>query len=211
MRRLAWLLPIVAVATIAGSGCRLPGPVIDRSTYFALSPDVAEDGRPAEPVDVAVGLGPVTLPGYLDRPQLVRRVGPTELRLASDARWAEPLRDGIVRTLQQNLLVASGARSVARYPWSAASHVDLVVTVDVLRFEADEHSEAELLARWSVREVPRGHVIAAHESRLAEPVDGKGTGAEVAALSRTLGGLAREIAAALRAAPPTTDGGRKRK
>lgn len=200
MRRLAWLVPLVV---IAGGGCRLPGPVADRSTFFDLTPLLALDGRPAGSLDAAVGLGPVTIPGYLDRPQLVTRVGPNELRLASGARWAEPLREGIVRTLQQNLLAASGARSVTLYPWSTATTVDLAVVVDVVRFEPDERGDAELLARWSVREAPHGRVVAVRESRIAEPVEGNGTAAEVAALSRALGGLAQEIATALRAARPS--------
>jgi hypothetical protein len=198
MPRVSSFASIVAIAIL--SGCSLPGPVVDRSTFFALAADATPDGTRRASLDVAVGLGPVTLPGYLDRPQLVRRVGPNELRLAHDARWAEPLREGIVRILQQDILVASGARSVTRYPWSAASHVDLAVAVDVLRFEAGEGEDAELVARWTVRELPHGRVVAVRDSRVTEPVDGSGTGAEVAALSQALGGLAREIAVALHGA-----------
>ena len=208
MLRVSSFASIVALAILGG--CSLPGPVVDRSTFFALTPDATADGSTPASLDVAVGLGPVTLPGYLDRPQLVRRVGPNELQLAHDARWAEPLREGLVRILQQDILVASGARSVTRYPWSTASHVDLAVAVDVLRFEASEGADAELVARWTVRELPHGRVVAAHDSRLTEPVDGSDTGAEVAALSQALGGLAREIAAALRSAHGSPDGGRKR-
>lgn len=209
MLRLVWLVPVFAV--VAG-GCSLPGPVADRSTYFTLTPDVASDGPAPESLDITVGLGPVTLPGYLDRAQLVRRTNPNQLELAGSARWAEPLRESIVRILQQDLLAASGARAVTRYPWLAASGVDVVVAVDVLRFEAGEDREAELVARWSVRELAPARVVAVQESYLTEQVEGSGTAAEVAALSRTLGGLAREIAVALQGmhAKPRTGARRKR-
>lgn len=197
MRPLACLV----LAALIG-GCRFPGPVADRSAFFDLTPTVSPDGRPSSSWDVSVGLGPVAIPSYLDRPQLVRRVGANELRLAAVARWAEPLREGIVRTLRHDVFVASGARTVTPYPWSPSAAPDLAVVVDVLRFEPTEQGVADLFARWSVREVAHRRVLVARESRIAEPIEGSGPAAEVAALSRALGGLGREIATALREAKP---------
>jgi hypothetical protein len=192
MRLALWLL----IASLAG--CALGSARPDRSTFFALAASEPDGAVPAGSWDAALGLGPVAIPGYLDRPQLVTRVGPNELKLAPVARWAEPLREGIGRALQQDLAAASGARQVALYPWPPTTHVDLAVAVDVLRFEPGARGDIELAARWSVRDTVHGRVLAVRESRLLEPLEGAGYGAEVAALSRALGQLAHEMAAALR-------------
>ena len=194
-------LVLVACCVFLG-GCALPGARSAPSTFFTLTPIEALDGSAPPPCNVALGLGPVAIPAYLDRPQLVTRVGPNELRLAEVARWAEPLRESVIRVLRQNLVAASAARSVVLYPWASAAPVDLAVAVDVLRFEPSGADEAELVARWNVREVPRGRVLLLRESRIVEPVRGTGTGAQVARLSRALGTLGREIAAAVRQVGP---------
>jgi|SRR5581483_580064 len=188
------LLCLVLIAA-----CSLPRARPDRSSFFTLSAaDVDGAGAPSAS-DLVIGLGPVSIPGYLDRPELVTRVGANELRLASSARWAEPLREGIVRTLALDVGAASGASHVTVYPWASATHVDVVVGVDVVRFEPQADGDAELVARWTVREGLRGRVLIARESRVREPVDGKGSGADVAALSRALGTFGKEIGLAVRA------------
>ena len=194
-RLLAGLLVVVAACALAGKGSR-------PARFYALT--VTESvGDPAPGSwDVSLGLGPVGIPAYLDRPELVTRVGPNELRLDAGARWAEPLRSGVVRALQQEILLASGARRVVLYPWTSAIPVDLVVAVDLLRFERNADGGVELVARWSVRELNRGGALFLRESRLQERVDGMGTAAEVAALSRALGALGGEIATAAREATP---------
>lgn len=196
--RVARCIRILLAVTLAGC---LPSARPDPSTFFALAPSEPSGGTAAGSWDVALGLGPVAIPAYLDRPQLVSRVGPNELKLAPVARWAEPLREGVARTLRQDLATASGARQVALYPWPITTRVDLAVAVDILRFEPDGHGAVDLAARWTIRETAHGHVLAVRDAHVVEPVEGIGNGAEVAALSRALAELAREIAAGLREAP----------
>ena len=195
------VLILIASATL-GVGCAFPRGRSEPATFFTLTPLETLDGAAGEPTKEVLGLGPVAIPGYLDRPQLVTRVGANEVQLAAVARWGEPIREGIVRVLRQNLMAASAARAVIVYPWTSAAPVDLAVAVDVLRFEPNGRGDAELVARWGLREVPRGRVLLVRESRIVEHAEDAGTGAAVAALSRALGALGREIAAAVREVEP---------
>ena len=179
------VLILIASATL-GVGCAFPRGRSEPATFFTLTPLETLDGAAGEPTKEVLGLGPVAIPGYLDRPQLVTRVGANEVQLAAVARWGEPIREGIVRVLRQNLMAASAARAVIVYPWTSAAPVDLAVAVDVLRFEPNGRGDAELV----------------RESRIVEHAEDAGTGAAVAALSRTLGALGREIAAAVREVEP---------
>ena len=52
---------------------------------------------------ITIGIGPVEIPEYLNRAQIVTRVSPTELKLAEFDRWAEPLNNNFSRVLAENL------------------------------------------------------------------------------------------------------------
>jgi uncharacterized protein len=201
MRPVIRLAAVIATCAVFAQSCALTGGRSDSLTFFALTSIETSDGALGGSWDAALGLGPVVIPDYLDRPQLVTRVGPNEIRLARVARWAEPLREGVARTLQLDLLTASGARHVALYPWPSTEHLDFAVAVYLLRFEPQEHDQVELLARWRVRDLRRGSVLPLRESRFTERIDATGDSAAVAALSRALGALGREIAAAVREMP----------
>ena len=135
------VLILIASATL-GVGCAFPRGRSEPATFFTLTPLETLDGAAGEPTKEVLGLGPVAIPGYLDRPQLVTRVGANEVQLAAVARWGEPIREGIVRVLRQNLMAASAARAVIVYPWTSAAPVDLAVAVDVLRFEPNGRGDA---------------------------------------------------------------------
>ena len=53
--------------------------------------------------DLVVGVGPVQLPQYVNRPQIVTRTGRNELEVAPFARWGEPLEENYSRVLAENL------------------------------------------------------------------------------------------------------------
>jgi uncharacterized lipoprotein YmbA len=189
----------LAVVAVLISGCSL-GARPDSSQFFTLTP-LAEraDGAPPEGrARVSLGLGPIGLPGYLDRMELVRRVGPNQVRLADAERWAEPLAEGIGRTLQQNLTQLLDAERVVLYPASPRVRVDAWVLLEVLRFEPTADGGAELAAHWMVRDPTWTKVLASRAWHVTEPPSGKDTAAAVAAMSRALAGLSGEIARTVR-------------
>ncbi|HJQ84334.1 MAG TPA: PqiC family protein [Candidatus Binatia bacterium] len=186
------LLGVVALA-----GCGL-GAHPDASKLFALTA-LAQDG--ATPTHVVLGLGPIELPAYLARTQIVRRVGDNELRLAGFDRWAEPLPEGVARTLQRNLTVLLGAERVLLYPCPPGTRADAWVGVEIVAFEPRRDGEATLTARWNVRDATGAQVVARGDTHLVEPAAGTDTGAAVAAMSRALVGLSEDIARAVRDRP----------
>ncbi|MHC4918433.1 MAG: PqiC family protein, partial [Planctomycetota bacterium] len=50
-----------------------------------------------------VGIGPITLPQYLDRPQIVIRAAAGAVTLGEFDQWAESLQDGLSRVIGENL------------------------------------------------------------------------------------------------------------
>ena len=190
---------LVVVLSLLGCGTLSPQP--DPSRFFTLSalpqPGPNPPNRPAVSPGISLGVGPVTLPGYLDRQEIVIRAAPNQLILSENDRWAEPLEDNFARVLSQNIALLLRAEHINAYPWPIDRKPVYQVEIEVLRFETDAEHQAQLSTRWMIRNTTRKDAILYHETRLSRPAQGRSTEASVAALSEALADLSREIAAAI--------------
>ena len=190
-------IAMLAGAALAVAGCTLLSPRHDPSRFYTLSarvPAAAPAGR-AEPLSVVVG--PVTLPAYLDRNEVAVRVSPTELTYALAERWAEPLVQNVTRVLVEDLGNALTSDRVASVTTTPSVTPDFWVEVVFVRFEPDAAGNAQLTARWAVRDTARKilHIRQSqHAGRAAAPTTEGG----VDAMSAALGDLATEMAGLLR-------------
>jgi uncharacterized protein len=189
----------VGLGVAASAGCFSPQP--DRSKFFVLAPATAA-GNSVAPAGFAassaltIGLGPLKLPEYLDRDEVVTRVGPNRLELSTKDLWAEPLANSFKQVIAQDLTQSLGTHSITFYPWFATTHVDYQVRIDVYRFETDSSANARLVAHWQVFD-GSGKLLYAADADLREPVQ---PGEPVAgALSRAVNDLAQQIASSIRA------------
>ena len=172
------------------------GPRTETSRYYTLPADRPAAVATAPPV-TSLGLGPVTLPPYLSRPEFATRLGPERITFASSDRWAAPLDELVARALAENLRAWLPAQEVVRWPWPLGTPPEVSASVDFLRFEADADGGATLEARWTIS--ARGRPPVPGATRVREsgaPGDAAGS---VAALGRALGQLARDLAASARA------------
>lgn len=170
------------------------GPRVDGSRYFTLdAPGASAGAAPAAGTPVAVlGLGPVTLPPYLSRPEVATRIGPEQLSYSSADRWAAPLEDLVAAALGEELRARLPAREVVRWPWPLGVPPDVSASVEFLRFEADAAGGATLHARWTV--TARGKPPMTGETRLHEGGAAGDVPGSVAAMGRALSALAGQLA-----------------
>ncbi len=148
--------------------------------------------------DKIIGLGPILLPEYLNRPQIVTRASQNRLVFADGHRWAEPLVDNLPRVLLENLSFLFGTDRILPYPWPRSRRIDCQVIVQVLQFETGADGMARLEAIWSVMAGDGKVLLPERRSSIANPTRGPDHEALVAALSETLAELSREISAGLR-------------
>jgi uncharacterized protein len=190
-------LTVFSILLLALSGCATT-PNAKFYLLETLTGSPAPEGVVSINQTVTIGLGPVTLPDYLDRPQIVSRTTQNVVQLAEFDRWAEPLSSNVSRTLAENLMFLLLTESVVPYPWPGSIDVTYQVLVDVYRFDGVLGEKAWLDAQWSVRDKKGKNVVMLKRSTFAEPVVGPSFGALVAAQSRALGNLSREMAFAIR-------------
>jgi uncharacterized lipoprotein YmbA len=174
--------------------------VADPTRYYVLS--TTSTREPAPPVSdssVAVGVGPVLIPGYLDRVQIVTRDANDQVTVAMYDRWAEPLDSGIAQVLADDLGAHIGSERIAVFPWrgGVARVLDYQVAVVVLRFEGWPGRQATLDVRW--RLVGKdGKELALKRTTLNEPLAEEGYQPLVQGMNRLLSTLAREIGLEIR-------------
>jgi len=190
-------------ALVLAASCSILEPREDPTRLFLLTSigetaaraAPAEDAAPADAAKGWIGLGPVTVPAYLERPEIVRRASEHELAPARSDRWAEPLDRAVLRVLAQDLAQVTGRRVVA-YPWKTTLAPACVVAVDVTRFEAVERKRVELVADVDVTRAANAATVRRHE-QIAVALAADDGAAIAKAMSEAAAELARRIAAAL--------------
>lgn len=181
------------------AGCL--GGKTEPTRFYALSPlsrtETAKPPGTAEH-DGTIGIGPVQLPEYLNRPEIVTRTSQNQLHLADFHQWAEPLRESFSRVLAENLSMLLSTDRVAVFPWGLTP-IDYQVTVEVARFERQPGGENLLVARWSILRDNGKEILLTRNSSFSEPAAAGDYEATVSAQSRVLAEFSREIAAAITA------------
>jgi uncharacterized lipoprotein YmbA len=153
----------------------------------------------ADLADVAIGVGPVRIPGKIDRPQIVTRSTPNEIRLADLAEWGDPLGVGFTRAMAENLALLLNTEKVSVFPWLKATRTDYQVTVDVVEFIGAPAETARLRAWWTIFGDDGRTELLKRYSRLEAEVSGDDIAAMVQAQSLLVERFSRQIAGALEA------------
>ena len=117
------------------------------SDYYVLSAAATETPSGDSP---SLGVGPVSIPEYLNRNSMVFNRDGNKLEIASFARWAEPLESGISRVLSINLASRLNTEDIQVFPWHPSQAPDYAVGVRLLVLDSNS-VRAQLVAEWSLR------------------------------------------------------------
>jgi uncharacterized lipoprotein YmbA len=200
------LLKTCAAAAVAMTiaGCsyfakQILAPQKDETKFYLLAPtadapSAPAAASPASSGDFTLGLGPVKLPPYLDRQEVVTRAAPNKLDLSKTDRWGESLQTNFTSVMSRDLAAQIGTQQIVVFPWYNTTHVDMQIQIEVYRFETDSQGLAQLSAKWTVRDSDGKNILYVAESNLSQQSKAGDTADEAAALSRTVGDLSREIA-----------------
>ena len=197
--------PLIVVALLAMAGCGSTRP----SNFYQLDEPAATRLSGLER-GTAVGVGPVNLPPYLDRPQIVIRGAGHKLELSEFHRWAEPLNETISRVIIVNLSNMLESTRVYKIPRrNKTIPLEFRIEIDFARFDGMPGGNALLVARWTLYGQTESALVTKvsiiSESSGAEGSGGSESSDEVsfenliAAQNRTLQRLSREIFDAINA------------
>ena len=203
MRPFSMLLvaTILTLSTLAGCGS-------NPTKLYVLSANAEKTGA-AGPRGIAIGIGPVSLPKYLDRPQIVTRTGSNSLTQGDFDQWGGDLNDNITRVLATNLANLLGTDRVSLFPLRDPAAVDYQIILDITQFDGGENGVG-LDVFWSLVNPTSGKILVMRRSTYPENGALRTSGspddksrdrvyaAAAAAMSYDLEALSRDIAAAIR-------------
>lgn len=170
--------------------------------YFSLSTmDVAhqQDGDDS----VVLGFGPLRMPEYLNRSQIVTRGAGAEMQVHEFSRWTEPLDEAFHRIISADVDNLLEGVIVIAFPWESIIRTEVHYRLlgDVIRFDADRSGGIVLEVQWGISEIESGPRVKAHRSRYeaqaARPDD---PAAIAVAMNEALRLFSRDIASEFEAA-----------
>jgi uncharacterized protein len=197
LRRLT--TPILGLLMMYAIGCSS-----SPSRFYTLSPlenpQLAASDSP-QAACIIVAVGPVAIPDYMDRPQIVTRSGRNEAVVNEFDRWSGSLEDDISRVLIENLssLLPVDLFRVVQWAPSIQTHLQITyrVTIDVMRIELSHVGSVSLRAQWTVINEQTKSLVMVREANISEPAGGGDFAGMVASFSRALATLSRDIAGAI--------------
>lgn len=189
MKRLS-ALALALAFLLSGCSLSLPfaGPV-QAVKYYVLTSPVSAGKEASAP---RIGVMPLSMPGYLARPQLVvRESDGVNIRVLDFDRWGEEIGQGMSRVLCDAL----ATEGISAVPLRTGSQVDAKLMLDVRRFDGSLDGVVMLDAAWTVQ---KGKTVFRAGHTVKELPCGESLESMVEAQSKLVQELARDIARALR-------------
>ncbi len=184
--------PVMVMLTFFLTACGTSAPY----RYYTLAPVAGgDDGSSivAGVDSVVFGVGPVTIPDYLDRPQVVTRTTDNEMKFSEYDRWAGSLAADTSRVLEERLDKMLSDDGIAVVSWQRGVPNDYRVAVQITRFEVADGKDVILKAQWVIYAGNGKRVILLRESDIRERVSNLGTDSAVESMGRALSALSRDI------------------
>ncbi len=188
----------IFVALVFLAGCRSATTPVE---FYTLSPltSVSEADKVAGLRDkIAVGVGPLQIPNIIDRPQIVTRIGPNKINVAEFHRWAGSVYEDFLRVVTMNLAALLPSSLVVAFPWEDYFDPDYRIYMEVQQFDGRLGQYAQLDITWTITGREAREILLVRKSLIREPVQGEDYDAFVAAKSRILATLSRQIALAIK-------------
>ena len=145
-----------------------------------------------------VGLGPIQLPEYINRPQIVTRLSAYHLNIAEFHRWAEPLNESITRLLVMNISNNLNSNRVYWLPRQDRNFpLEIRIVIDIGRFDGQLGKEVALESRWTIFD-KKNQPMLTRVSLIKENMKGSSYEDLVIAMNQALKTLGTEISTASR-------------
>jgi uncharacterized lipoprotein YmbA len=149
---------------------------------------------------LAIGVGPLNVAAYLDRPQIVTRATAHKLELSEFNVWAEPLEESILRVIGVNLSNMLETTRIFRVPRRDKTiPLAFRVALDIARFDGELGGDVQLVARWTLYRGQGEDALLTRVSIINEPSGGEEYDSLITAQNRTLQKLSKEIVDAISA------------
>jgi len=184
------------LCTVLGlSGCiSIPTSPTPRFYALAASSDLSVSKSINLPSDVIIGVGPVTIPEYLDRPQIVTMTPSKMLQFAQFDRWGESLNLGLARIIREDLAGNLGKAKLTLYPWNPSMEVKYQVLVEIVQFDSQIDGNMTFEVQWTIVDLQKSKVLMIKKSVFRQAINPQNYSGLVQTISKACALLSAQIA-----------------
>jgi len=142
---------ISCISLLVLNGCiSVPNSPNPRFYMLEAVPENQESKKINTVSNITIGIGPIKIPEYLDRPQMVTQSDEKTLKFAQFDRWGEYLDIGVARLIRENLAAALPSGKYILYPWVSSVPVKYQVTVEIIQLDSQLDRDLFLSAQWTI-------------------------------------------------------------
>jgi uncharacterized protein len=147
--------------------------------------------------DAIIGVGPVKIPEYLDRPQMVTINKEKMIKVNELDRWAESLDLGMARLIREDLTIMLPGAKLTMYPWNLMIAVKYQVVVEVIQLDSELDRGMFLAVQWTVIDLQNSKTVMIKRSEFHRPIVPQNYSGLAQTLSSECASLSSQIAGAL--------------
>lgn len=187
-------------ALLLGGCISLPNsPISPTPRFYMLS--AVNENQVSKKINITpgviIGVGPVKLPEYLDRPQMVTTEKQGILKFDEFDRWGESLDMGIARLMREDLTVMLSKAKLTLYPWNPSMAVKYQVVTEVVQLDSELDKDMIFVVQWTVIDAQSSKAVVIKRSEFRQPILPQNYSGLAKALSTACASLSSQIAEAL--------------
>jgi len=143
---------------------------------------------------VIIGIGPIEIPEYQNRPQIVTQNKDGTLTFAQFERWGESLDLGLARVILENLTVMLPQAEFQVFPCNSAVPLNYQVIINIVQLESQLNKDVSLITQWTIIDSRAKEMLLTKRSEISQAINPHNYFGLVQALSRSCTLLSSEIA-----------------
>jgi len=189
---------IYLILALALSGCVSVGNTPASRFYMLHAADKSQVSEKFEiPPEINIAIGPVKIPEYQNRPQIVTVDKNRMLNFAQFDRWGETLDVGLARVILEDLTTMLPGASIRMFPCNYNIPVKYQVLLDVVQMENKLDQDLVFVAQWSIIQLDPKEMVFSKRSEFHQPINPHDYTGLVEAMSSVCLSLSQEIAGSL--------------
>jgi uncharacterized protein len=163
---------LVGLFSIVCSGClSVPNSPVPKFYTLYSTGSTGEIKKLDVTAKLIIGIGPVEIPEYQNRPQIVTRDKDGMLTFAQFERWGESLDSGIERLILENLAAIFPQAEFQIFPCNFSIPLDYQVIVNVVQLENQMDKGISLTVQWTIVDSKTKKMLMTKRSELRQPID----------------------------------------
>jgi uncharacterized protein len=185
----------VALTSFVCSGCLFfSSSPVPRFYTLHSTVNFAETAKLDIAPKLIIGIGPVEVPEYQNRPQIVTRNKEGLLTFAQFERWGESLDSGIGGLILENLTEIFPQADFQIFPCNFSIPLDYQVMVNIVQLESQLDKDVFLTTQWTIIDSRTKEMLLTKRSQIRQEINPHTYSGLAQALSKACSALSVEIA-----------------